>query len=189
LLTAFLVTFSLCDAATVLPNGSGLAIVTFPDSISGNSFTDTSGNVVTVESAFFVAGGEWFGSGDITVSFASPVTAAGFTFVNLCGNCEPPIIPDFTVIDRVTLYNGDSYNVPTGIAAGSGAPGTQFFGVSSANEFTSATFELAPFSSFALSDFRFGDGGVVPEPVGSNLIAPALLVFVGALKLRSIHRR
>ena len=176
---------SVSHAATILPNGLGLTVDTFPSTIAGTSFTDAMGNVLTVGSSFFVSGGVWFGSGDLTATFVSPVTAVGFTFVNLCSNCTPPVIPNFTLFDSVTLSNGDSYNIPTGIAGGQEAPSSQFFGVSSATGFTTATFHENPFSSFAISDFRFGSAEVVPEPAAFDLIAPALLAIFGALKLRA----
>ena len=95
-------------------------------------------------------------------------------------NCTPNIIPNFTLFDSVTLGNGDSYNIATGIAGGQGAPASQFFGVSSATPFTTATFHEHEFSSFGVSDFRFN---VVPEPGTLNLLGPALLIVFGGLKL------
>jgi hypothetical protein len=172
------------QAATILPNGFGLTVDTFPNTLVGTSFTDSTGNVLTVGSSFFVVGGVWYGSGDLTAVFANPVTAVGFTFLNLCSNCTPPIIPDFTLIESVTLSNGDSYNIPTGIAGGQGAPSSQFFGVSSATGFTTATFHNS-FSSFGISDFRFGSSEVVPEPVAFELVVPGLLAFFGFYKVRS----
>jgi hypothetical protein len=179
-------TLNVLVAATILPDGAGLTTVTFPNTISGTSFTDDAGNVVTVGSSFSVAGGVWFGSGDLTVSFATPVTAVGFTFVNLCPNCTPPVIPNFTLIDGVVLDNGDSYDIPTGISAGIGAPASQFFGVSSATPFTTATFRENPFSSFGISDFRFGGEVVIPE---TDLMAPVLIALLGALKFRSFRKQ
>jgi hypothetical protein len=187
LLPAFMASFlSVSQANTILPlaNGLGLTTDTFPSTIAGKSFTDAMGNVVTVGNSFFVSGGVWFGDGDLTATFVAPVTAVGFTFANLCGNCSPPIIPNFTVIDSVTLNNGDSYNIAMGISGGLGAPSSQFFGVSSATAFTTATFHES-FTSFGISDFRFGSAAAVPEPATFDLIALALLAILGTLKLRS----
>ena len=185
LLAAVTVCFSESRAATI-SDGLGLTIDTFPGTgtIAGSSFTDAAGNVVTVGSAFFLSGGIWYGSGNITVTFVSPMTTVGFTFANLCVNCSPAVIPNLTLINSVSLGNGDSYNIPTGIAGGSGAPSSQFFGVSSATGFTTATFVEGQFSSFGISDFRFG---ATPEPSTMGLITMALLAGVGMLR-RSRHR-
>jgi hypothetical protein len=139
------------------------------------------GNTVTAGSSFFVSGGAWFGAGDLSVTLANPTTAVGFTFLNLCGNCTPIYIPNFTLFDSVSLGNGESYNVATGIAGGLGAPASQFFGVSSTTPFTTATFHEQQFSSFGISDFRFA--AATPEPSSLSLVVPALLIMLGGFKL------
>src|SRR5689334_13148883 len=106
-------------AATILPNSAGLQISSFPDTITGKTFTDVRGNTITLGRSFFVSNGSWFGDGDITVSLATPVNSAGLTFLNICGNCLPPIIPNMTLVDSVVFSNGDVYNSPIGISAGS----------------------------------------------------------------------
>jgi len=138
-----------------------------------------------MRNSFFVSGGDWFGAGDLSVTFANPATVVGFTFLNLCGNCtfgptNSPIDPNFTLFDSVSLGNGESYNVPTGIAAGVGAPVSQFFGVSSTIPFTTATFHESQFSSFGISDFRYA---ATPEFSTLSLVLPALLTILGSSKL------
>jgi hypothetical protein len=87
----------------------------------------------------------------------------------------------------VILGNGDIYNVPGVIAGGAGSPATQFFGITSATTFTSATFKVHSGYSFGLSDFRFG-ASIVPEPRTVGLIGPAVLALLVALRLGA-HRR
>ena len=161
-----------------ISDGTGLTIDTFPASIPGGIFTDGMGNTVTAGSSFFVSGGVWFGAGDLSVTLVNPTTAVGFTFLNLCSNCTP-IDPNFTLFDSVSLGNGESYNVPTGIAGGMGAPASEFFGVSSTTAFTTATFHEHQFSSFGISDFRFA---ATPEPSTLSLVIPALLIMLGSFK-------
>jgi hypothetical protein len=168
-----------------ISNGTGLTIDTFPASIPGGIFTDGMGNTVTAGSSFFVFGGAWFGAGDLSITLVNPTTAVGFTFLNLCGNCTPIDIPNFTLFDSVSLGNGESYNVPTGIAGGLGEPPSQFFGVSSTTPFTTATFHEHQFSSFGISDFRFA---ATPEPSTLSLVVPALLIMLGGFK-RGIRRK
>jgi hypothetical protein len=162
-----------------ISDGTGLTIDTFPASIPGGIFTDGMDNMVTAGSSFFVSGGVWFGAGDLSVTLVNPTSAVGFTFLNLCGNCTP-IDPNFTLFDSVSLGNDESYSDATGIAGGVGAPASQFFGVSSTTPFTTATFHEHQFSSFGISDFRFG---ATPEPSTLSLLVPALLITLGGFKL------
>ena len=98
------------------------------------------------------------------------MNAVGFTFVSLGGPS--------TTIDSVTLGNGDSYDIQTSFSSGG------FFGVSSATGFTTATFHEQQFSSFGISDFRFGTTAVVPESGTFGLMGSALLAVCCALKRR-----
>jgi len=82
----------------------------------------------------------WSADGDLIATFASPVTAVGFTFLNLCGNCGP-VIPNFGEFESVSLDNGDSYRAPIDIPAGSDVATSFFEGVSSTSPFTQATFK------------------------------------------------
>jgi hypothetical protein len=77
----------------------------------------------------------------------------------------------------VTLGNGDSYNIPTSFSSGG------FFGVSSATGFTTATFHEQQFSSFGISDFRFGTTAV-PESGTFGLMGSAVLAVYCVLKRR-----
>jgi hypothetical protein len=176
---------NMLHAATILPNAVGLQITSFPSTITGTTFTDARGSTITLGQSFFVSNGFWFGDGDITVSLASPVNAAGFTFLNLCSTCFPPIIPNMTLVDSVTFSNGDLYDSPIGISAGSAAPLTQFAGVSSTSGFTTVIFHIDPLTSFAIGDFRLGNlAQAVPEPVTVELMVPVLVVILGGLRLR-----
>jgi hypothetical protein len=76
LLFAFVASVSVSQAATI-SNGLGLNIDTFPGTgtIEGPSFTDSMGNVLTLGSSFFISAGVWFGAGNLTATFVSPVNA------------------------------------------------------------------------------------------------------------------
>src|SRR5450755_3959627 len=96
LILAFVVgSASVSCAATLLSDPAGLTIDTFPNGPAGTSFTDRAGNVITLGmlTSSTIVNGIWNGAGGITVTLASPVTAVGFSFGNLCFGCINDFIP------------------------------------------------------------------------------------------------
>lgn len=181
-------------AATIITNASGLTVDTFNNgTFSGTSFTDAMGNVLTdiPQTPYALPTAPayvWFLNGELVATFTSPVTAVGFTFLNLCLNCSPGSIANSGEFVSVSLNNGDSYNTPLSIPAGLGVPASLFVGISSATPFMQAIFTEAQLTSSEISDFRFNTS-TAPEPEPSHVIAPALALLAAGLKLRARRQR
>src|SRR5829696_580222 len=115
------------------------------------------------------------GPGTLSVTFASPITMAGFDFFAGLQLAGPTPISAEVFADLQGLQSLGSVNL------GSFGPARQFVGFASAAPFTRAniTFGVAPAASFVIDDFRFDDVSPVPEP-GTITLTMLGLGWVGS---------
>ena len=101
------------------------------------------------------------GPGTLSVTFASPVTLAGFDFFAGSQFAAPAAISAEVFTDPLGLESLGAVNL------GAFGPARQFVGFASESPFTRAniTFGVATAtSSFVIDDFRFDNTSPVPEP-------------------------
>jgi hypothetical protein len=118
------------------------------------------------------------GSGTLTVTFADPVSMAGFDFFS-----------DFGQVSMMTaqVFRDVAGLQPLGaVDFGAFAPHqTAFIGFSDASVFARAdiTFTTPVAASWFIDDFRFGSTSAVPEPGVASLILLAAAVLRGRLRM------
>jgi len=116
------------------------------------------------------------GSGTLNVTFASPITLAGFDFFAGLQSAAPTAISAEVFTDPLGLQSLGAVNL------GAFGPARQFAGFASETPFTRAniTFGVATStSSFVIDDFRFENASPVPEP-GTITLTMLGLGWVGS---------